>query len=35
MKLDGQNYREWAFSVKTVLKGYGLVNHSQMQLLFQ
>uniref|UniRef100_A0A0A9H0U3 Retrotransposon Copia-like N-terminal domain-containing protein n=1 Tax=Arundo donax TaxID=35708 RepID=A0A0A9H0U3_ARUDO len=27
MKLDGQNYREWVFSVKTVLRGYGLANH--------
>jgi hypothetical protein len=27
LKLDGPNYREWAFSVKTVLRGYGLVDH--------
>lgn len=28
MKLDGpSNYREWAFSVKTVLRGHGLASH--------
>ncbi|RLM86589.1 uncharacterized protein C2845_PM04G11460 [Panicum miliaceum] len=27
-KLDGpSNYREWAFSVKTVLRGFGLASH--------
>ncbi|GJM94438.1 hypothetical protein PR202_ga11080 [Eleusine coracana subsp. coracana] len=25
--LDGQNYREWAFSVETALRGYGLAFH--------
>jgi len=28
LKLDGpSNYREWAFSVKTVLRGHGLASH--------
>jgi hypothetical protein len=28
MKLDGpSNYREWAFSVKTILRGHGLASH--------
>jgi hypothetical protein len=27
LKLDGPNYREWAFSVKTILRGYGLADH--------
>jgi hypothetical protein len=27
LKLDGPNYREWAFSIKTVLRGYGLADH--------
>jgi hypothetical protein len=28
MKLDGpSNYREWAFSAKTVLRGHGLMFH--------
>ena len=28
MKLDGpSNYREWAFSVKTILTGHGLASH--------
>jgi hypothetical protein len=25
--LDGQNYREWSFCVKTALRGYGLAFH--------
>jgi hypothetical protein len=27
LKLDGPNYREWAFSIKTILRGYDLVDH--------
>jgi hypothetical protein len=27
LKLDGPNYREWPFSVKTVLRCYGLADH--------
>nr|ADB85425.1 putative retrotransposon protein [Phyllostachys edulis] len=27
IKLDGLNYRAWAFSVKTTLRGYGLASH--------
>jgi hypothetical protein len=27
LKLDDPNYHEWAFSVKTVLRGYCLVDH--------
>ncbi|KAG8095100.1 hypothetical protein GUJ93_ZPchr0012g21196 [Zizania palustris] len=27
IKLDGHNYREWAFSMKTALRGYALASH--------
>jgi hypothetical protein len=27
LKLDGRDYHEWAFSIKTVLKGYGFADH--------